>query len=104
MRMVEQAMRFGDKAREPSIATLERFANTSASSTFYILAYIEHNRGVKRGDKVRRYAQSVDVRGWVLREHSNTWREFSCTSHTSPTRWHKGPSQPCGQHMPEADQ
>lgn len=60
-------MRFGDKAREPSIATLERFANTSASSTFYILAYIENNCGVKRGDKVQKYAQSMAVRGWMLR-------------------------------------
>ena len=94
-------MRFGDKAREPSIATLERFANTSASSTFYILAYIEHNRGVKRGDKVRKYAQSVDVRGWVLREHSNTWREYLRTCHTNPTRWHKGPSQRCSTCWPQ---
>ncbi len=47
-----QAMRFGDKAKQPSIATLERYGNTSASSTFYIMAYIEHHQGVQRGDKV----------------------------------------------------
>lgn len=37
----------------PSRATLERFGNTSLSSTFYILANIESTTGVKRGEKAR---------------------------------------------------
>ena len=47
-------MNFGTKARQPSLDTLERYGNTSASSVFYILAYIEANAGVQRGDKVWR--------------------------------------------------
>lgn len=47
-------MNFGTKARQPSLDTLERYGNTSASSVFYIMAYIEANAGVQRGDKVRR--------------------------------------------------
>ena len=46
-------MNFGTKARQPSLDTLKRYGNTSSSSIFYILAYIEHNAGVKRGGKVR---------------------------------------------------
>lgn len=46
-------MNFGTKARQPSLDTLERYGNTSASSVFYIMAYIEANAGVQRGDKVR---------------------------------------------------
>ncbi len=48
------ALKFPESAKEPSRATLERFGNTSLSSTFYILANIESTTGVKRGDKVRR--------------------------------------------------
>ncbi len=47
-----QAMRFGSEARQPTIATLERYGNTGASSSFYVLAHIEHHTSIKRGDKV----------------------------------------------------
>ena len=47
------ALKFPESAKAPSRATLERFGNTSLSSTFYILANIESTTGVKRGEKVR---------------------------------------------------
>lgn len=47
-----QALRFSSEACQPSLATLERFGNTSCSSTFYVLAHIEHHKGIKRGEKV----------------------------------------------------
>jgi 3-ketoacyl-CoA synthase len=37
---------------EPSRATLYRYGNVSSSSIWYVLAYIESMRGVKRGDTV----------------------------------------------------
>lgn len=52
-RQVADALKFPESAKAPSRATLERFGNTSLSSTFYILANIESTTGVKRGEKVR---------------------------------------------------
>lgn len=37
---------------QPAKDTLFRFGNTSAASTWYILARIESSRGVRRGDRV----------------------------------------------------
>lgn len=42
----------------PSKDTLYRFGNTSAASTWYILAGIEHNAGVKKGDRVWQLGES----------------------------------------------
>ena len=52
LRQVADALKFPESAKAPSRATLERFGNTSLSSTFYILANIESTTGVKRGEKV----------------------------------------------------
>ena len=49
---IRKTLRFGEQAAAPSHAALHRFGNTSASSTYYILAYTERRVGVKKGDKV----------------------------------------------------
>ena len=50
---VRKTLRFGERAAAPSHAALHRFGNTSASSTYYILAFTETRVGVEKGDKVR---------------------------------------------------
>ncbi len=53
---VRSALGFGDKASIPSLQTLNRFGNTSSSSTLYILANVESRVGVKKGDNVLQLA------------------------------------------------
>jgi hypothetical protein len=53
---VRSALGFGDKAAIPSLQTLNRFGNTSSSSTLYILANVESRIGVKKGDNVLQLA------------------------------------------------
>lgn len=54
--VVRKALGFGDKAAIPSLKMLERFGNTSTSSIFYILAYIETFQGLQKGDRVLQMA------------------------------------------------
>jgi 3-ketoacyl-CoA synthase len=56
---VRTALGFGDKAAIPSLQTLNRFGNTSSSSTLYILANIESRIGVKKGDNVLQLAMGA---------------------------------------------
>lgn len=42
----------GPHALEPSRASLYRYGNVSSSSIWYVLAYIETFRGIRRGDRV----------------------------------------------------
>ncbi|KAK9836163.1 hypothetical protein WJX81_006036 [Elliptochloris bilobata] len=59
IRKVAQALRFSAQACQPSIDTLERYGNTGCASTFYILAHIEHHRGVRRGERVMQIAMGT---------------------------------------------
>lgn len=49
---LEEHLQLTAKQVQPSKDTLFRFGNTSAASTWYILAGIEHKSGVKKGDRV----------------------------------------------------
>ncbi|GBF92374.1 hypothetical protein Rsub_05576 [Raphidocelis subcapitata] len=49
---MEKQMRLSKAAMEPSRAGLYRFGNVSSTSVWYVLAFIETHRGVRRGDKV----------------------------------------------------
>jgi 3-ketoacyl-CoA synthase len=49
---LEKALGLTEALAKPSKDTLFRFGNTSAASTWYILANIEHTAGVKKGDRV----------------------------------------------------
>eukprot|EP00775_Hariotina_reticulata_P008863 gene8863-9042_t len=69
---------------EPSRAALYRYGNVSSSSIWYVLAYIEHFRGVKRGDKVLQLAfgsgfkcnSAVWVANRSFKEQTYTWKDF----------------------------
>ncbi|KAI8474465.1 MAG: FAE1/Type III polyketide synthase-like protein-domain-containing protein [Monoraphidium minutum] len=49
---MEKAMRLPAEYMEPSRAGLYRFGNVSSTSVWYVLAFIESYRGVRRGEKV----------------------------------------------------
>ena len=49
---LEESLRLSPKQAQPSKDTLERFGNTSAASTWYILARIESLGLIKKGDRI----------------------------------------------------
>jgi 3-ketoacyl-CoA synthase len=49
---MQKALRLDEEQTEPSRATLYKWGNVSSSSVWYVLAYLETFRGLKRGDKV----------------------------------------------------
>lgn len=49
---LQKSLELSDDCMEASRKTLERFGNTSSSSVWYELAYLEANCRVKRGDRV----------------------------------------------------
>ncbi|KAK9282196.1 hypothetical protein L1049_005108 [Liquidambar formosana] len=49
---IQKNLEFTDEYMEASRRTLERFGNTSSSSVWYELAYLEANTKIKRGDRV----------------------------------------------------
>lgn len=49
---IQKDLKLTEENMEASRRTLERFGNTSSSSVWYELAYLEHKGKMKRGDKV----------------------------------------------------
>ena len=49
---LETSLKLKPRQMQPSKATLRRFGNTSAASTWYILSRIESTSGIKKGDRI----------------------------------------------------
>ncbi|KAI8463398.1 MAG: FAE1/Type III polyketide synthase-like protein-domain-containing protein [Monoraphidium minutum] len=49
---MQKALRLSDAQAEPSRATLYKWGNVSSSSVWYVLAYLESFKGLRRGEKV----------------------------------------------------
>ena len=74
---IEKQMKLTPALIRPSKATLERFGNTSSSSVWYVLGYIEGQQGVRRGDCVWQIAYGSGVKC-----NSAVWRAIRNVKHT----------------------
>ncbi len=66
---LKQALRLPTEAMLPSFAALCDYGNTSCSSTWYVMAYIESLRGVKRGQTIMQMGIGGGMKASV-----NVWR------------------------------
>lgn len=77
---LQQAMRLPADRMLPSFATLRDFGNTSCSTTWYVLAYMESIGGLKRNQTVMQIGMGGGMKAGV-----NIWRavrDVNCT-HTA---------------------
>ena len=50
---IEKQLKLTSTLIRPSKATLERFGNTSSSSVWYVLGYVEsQHQGIRKGDRI----------------------------------------------------
>ncbi|KAF6266311.1 FAE1/Type III polyketide synthase-like protein-domain-containing protein [Scenedesmus sp. NREL 46B-D3] len=81
---IQKELGLSNEFVEPSRAALYRYGNVSSSSVWYVLAYIEHYRGVTKGDKVLQLAfgsgfkcnSAVWVANRTFKEQCYAWEGF----------------------------
>lgn len=79
---IQKNLELTDEYMEPSRKTLERFGNTSSSSIWYELAYLEANNKIKKGERVWQLAL-----GSGLKCNSVVWRAVTTVKHTQRNPW-----------------
>ncbi|KIY98156.1 3-ketoacyl-CoA synthase 11 [Monoraphidium neglectum] len=81
---IEKELALPKKAVEPSRAALYQFGNTSSTSVWYILAYMEHSGRVSKGDRVWQLGfgsgfkcnSAVWVANRSIRDSHRAWEGF----------------------------
>ncbi|PWA83217.1 3-ketoacyl-CoA synthase 8 [Artemisia annua] len=79
---LQKSVRFSDADMEPSRMTLYRYGNTSSSSIWYELAYLEAKGRVKIGDRVWKIAF-----GSGFKCRSVIWRAMKTVDHDDSNPW-----------------
>lgn len=77
MKGLQQAMRLPAEQMLPSFATLRDYGNTSCSTTWYVMAYMESIDGLKRNQTVMQIGMGGGMKAGV-----NIWRalrDVNCT-------------------------
>ncbi len=77
LRGLKTALKLPMDAMMPSFATLRDYGNTSCSSTWYVMAYMESLRGVERGQTIMQLGIGGGMKTGV-----NVWRALK--SNRSP--------------------
>ena len=80
---LQQAMHLPVDKVLPSFATLRDFGNTSCSTTWYVMGYMETTEGIKRGQTVMR----------IMKEGVNIWRALK-ENHVVHTAWRHVANKP----------
>lgn len=74
---LQQAMQLPSEKMLPSFATLRDYGNTSCSTTWYVMAYMESVHGMKRNQSIMQIGMGGGMKAGV-----NVWRALRDVKYT----------------------